>query len=404
MIIARLEYDILALKACAATSFSWYNIAFPLIHHTFIFRDRSKTTSRACLNPLFPMHKLGLLPFVKKAQFHKEDYAPHWVVPAIFDPQSMRYFRALVNLQDLAIEALDLSLFPPEPVGAFFGHFSPTLRSLALMCPLGSRRRLLDFFRLFPKLDDIMICEYFGEGEDHEVLDGKLIPIEGGLRGQLKLKNVGDEGLLKDMIVAFGGMRFTSVCLESVQWAVPLLLKACAGTLQTVYIYPGDGSHIGKTILVSGVHISNVTTDVTLSVTPLLIDLSHCTVLRSLEIPSHSFPPLASNCAYMIRALSTITSPVFSEIVVVFENGGRWQGELADVLAEMYNVKQFRVRFCLQAPERSRADFLPRLASYTRAEIAEGTYDFLPCPPLIFSRPVSNFDHLYQNVQGWHAP
>lgn len=189
------------------------------------------------------MHKLGLLPYVKKAQF---DHAPDWVVPAILNSRSMRCFRALDNLQELAITSLDLSLFP-SGVGEFLGRFSPTLRSLSLKGPLGSRRQLLDFFRLFPRLEDITICGYRGDNDVYEVLDDKLVPIGGGLRGRLTLKNFHDELLLKHMIVAFGGMRFTYMSLESVQ-GVPLLLEACADTLQTVYIFPGNQFHVCKTI------------------------------------------------------------------------------------------------------------------------------------------------------------
>ena len=198
------------------------------------------------------MHKLGLLPFVKKVQFNRGYSRNYWVVPAIFDSRSMRYFRALVNLQDLSIAFLDFSSFPTG-VGKFFGHFSPTLRSLALAIPLGSRRQLLDFFRLFPKLDNITICGYYRNGEGHEALDENLIPIQGGLRGQLNLKNFRDEWLLKDMIAVFGGMRFTSMRLESVH-GVPLLLEACASTLQTVYIHPGGLFRPCKTIPVTRVH------------------------------------------------------------------------------------------------------------------------------------------------------
>ena len=95
VIIAHLAYDFPSLKACAATCFTWYNIAFPYLHHTLIFRDRSELTSRMNRSPLLPMHKLGLLPYVKKAQFN---HARDWIFPAILDSRSMRYFRALVNL------------------------------------------------------------------------------------------------------------------------------------------------------------------------------------------------------------------------------------------------------------------------------------------------------------------
>jgi hypothetical protein len=388
-IIAHLAYDIPSLKACAATCFTWYNFAFPHLHHTLIFQDRSKSTSRTNYNPLLPMHQLGLLPFVKKAQFNRATY---WVAPAIFDSRSMRYFRALVNLQDLAIASLDFSFFP-SGVGEFFGHFSPTLRSLSLWTPLGNRRQLLDFFRLFPRLDDVMICEYSDDGEYHEALDDMLIPIGGGLRGQLNLKNFHDEWLLKDMIVAFGGMRFTSMRLESVL-GVPLILKACADTLQTVYIHPGNRFRPGKIIPFLRVHIPDARTDVTLSVPPPLFDFSHCTALRSLEIPLHSTFPPSDYYALTIRALSTITSPAFSEIVIVFVTASCWQKSLAEVLVQLYKIKEFRVVFCLQVSEESRALLLQRLTLGTRKAVAEGTYDFLPCPPLVCSRPVSSFDRI----------
>lgn len=242
MIIAHLIYDVSTLKACAATCFSWYNIATPHLHHTLIFREwytyASHKYSHKYLSPLAPLDKLGLLPFVKQVQFKRAVFTIPWIAPAIFHPRSMRYFRALVNLQDLTIADLDFSAFPMG-AGQYFGHFSPTLRSVALSCPKGTRRQLLDFFRLFPKLDDIKIAHYHARPEVHEALDDQLIPIRGGLRGRLILRRFGDQGLLKDIIVAFGGMRFTSMDLRNVR-GTQLLLEACADTLEALHIYPDD--------------------------------------------------------------------------------------------------------------------------------------------------------------------
>ena len=86
----------------------------------------------------------------------------------------------MVNLQELKIGNLDLSLFPAGLIRQYLGHFSPTLRSVALSHPNGTLRRLLDFFRLFPKLDDIEIVHYRPRSEAHEPLDSRLIPIGGG--------------------------------------------------------------------------------------------------------------------------------------------------------------------------------------------------------------------------------
>jgi hypothetical protein len=158
----------------------------------------------------------------------------------------MLHFTALVNLQDLRIADLVFSKFPAG-AGEYFGHFSPTLRSVALYAPRGTCRQLLDFLRLFPKLDDITISYYRARFKAYEALDTQLIPIKGGLRGRLILRNFGEEGLLKDMAVAFGGMRFTSMDLQDVR-GMQLLLEACADTLETLRI-SSDDIHYRKNVL-----------------------------------------------------------------------------------------------------------------------------------------------------------
>ena len=232
-IIDHLMFNVPTLKACAATCFSWYNITIPYLHHTLTLGTWDRDKSRRYPTLLASGYKLGLLPFVKQLQFEKDILAP-WVIPAILDHRSMRHLHALVNLQDLMITDLDLSYFPAG-AGKYFGHFSPTLQSVALVYPKGTRRQLLEFLRLFPKLDDIEILHYHSEDEALEALDPWLIPIKGGLRGRLVLRDLGGERLLKDMIVAFGGLRFTSVYLQDVSGA-RLLLEACADTLQTVNV------------------------------------------------------------------------------------------------------------------------------------------------------------------------
>jgi len=85
--------------------------------------------------------------------------------------------------------------------------------------------------------------------------------------------------------------------------------------------------------------------------------------------------------------LPTITSPVFSEIVVVFSvDDISWPPtNLAEMLREMYKIRRFRVAFCLEA-EAIRASNLRPLRLATEADVMNGFYDFLPCPPVIFSR------------------
>ena len=92
--------------------------------------------------------------------------------------------------------------------------------------------------------------------------------------------------------------------------------------------------------------------------------------------------------------VSTIVSPVFSEFVVVFSEGEAHcpSGDLACALREVHEIKGFRVAFCLEALEELRVPCLHRLTLGTRTAIAAGTYDFLPCPPLVFSRTVARYD------------
>lgn len=143
--------------------------------------------------------------------------------------------------------------------------------------------------------------------------------------------------------------------------------------------------------------IPDTRTNITLSVPPPLFDFSHNTALRSLEIPFLALPPPDSHTR-TVMALATIISPVFSEVVVVFSGIGCWQRQWAGILGDMCKVKQFRVVFCLQTSEVSRAQSLQRLISYTGKAVAEGAYDFLPCPPVICSRPVSSFDIFCQRL------
>jgi len=91
---------------------------------------------------------------------------------------------------------------------------------------------------------------------------------------------------------------------------------------------------------------------------------------------------------------STIVSPVFSELVVVFSEGEAHcpSGDLACALREMHTIKGFRVAFCLEVLEELRVLGLHRLTLETRAATVAGTYDFLPCPPLVFSRAVTRYD------------
>ena len=140
----------------------------------------------------------------------------------------------MVNLQELKIVALDFSMFPVG-LEECLGHFSPTLRSVSLDYPCGTRRQLLGFFRLFPMLNNIEISRYSAALPEYEAPDSQLVLTGGGPRGQLILwYTFDDEELLRDMEVTFGGLRFTSMDLRDNLRGIGFLLKACAHTLETL--------------------------------------------------------------------------------------------------------------------------------------------------------------------------
>lgn len=92
----------------------------------------------------------------------------------------------------------------------------------------------------------------------------------------------------------------------------------------------------------------------------------------------------------------TIKSPVFSEVLVVFseEQVRSPPPGLGDTLREMYGIREFRVTLCLETIERTGASNLRALMSQTQAEVDKGSFNFLPSPPLVFSRTLTKYDRL----------
>jgi hypothetical protein len=238
IIIADLGDDISSLKAYSVTCHSWYLAAAPHLHHTLTLKNWTSDSTRAGFKPLAKMHKMDLLPLVKKLWIRSSSFTP-WISPRKLDRQTLRYFSALTNVQQLRIERFDLSKFMPN-IERYFGHFAPTLRSISLTISSGTQRQLLCFLALFPNLDDIEI-EYYPTmkpdattNPDSEVAVPFSMP---SLRGQLKLTHFPSDMIFRDMITLFGGLRFRYMDLFSVEGS-RLLLEACADTLQTVRIYP----------------------------------------------------------------------------------------------------------------------------------------------------------------------
>lgn len=84
----------------------------------------------------------------------------------------------------------------------------------------------------------------------------------------------------------------------------------------------------------------------------------------------------------------TITSPVFSDIVIVLEdqdicNEKFFRLILSKYLPSLYRIKPFRLVFCLEIWDGDREETTKRLKGYIEVEEARGGMGFLSCPPKI---------------------
>ena len=245
MVIIHLIYDTPSLLACSLTCYSWYMATVSHLHHTLI----TQTSNTSGVDPRFlwprplsHMHRLGLLPLVKKFHIRKRDsYHIKRFTPQRLSCCTLRHFLALTGVQELGIDHLNIPTFIPR-IQKYFGHFLPTVRSLALRRPKGSNRHIIYFIGLFEHLDDLKLLHDQGTrplGGDPED-DRSLLPFfTPPLRGQLTITRFTKFGLLRDMIDLFGGIRFRRMDLADVDgtW---LLLDACAKTLETLRLYPTD--------------------------------------------------------------------------------------------------------------------------------------------------------------------
>ena len=195
------------------------------------------------------MRKLGLLPLVKKFEVHEARFDDGDVFsPKRFNSDILRQFSALSNVQELGMDRLDIPKFMPR-IRRYFGHFLPTVRSLTLREPEGSRRQIIYFIGLFQHLEDLKLLYYWTDSQEEPVDDLTLVPLFAPpLRGRLTMTCSTWVGLLEDMIDLFGGIRFRYMDLYYVN-GMQLLLDACAETLETLRLYPTDlcGKEVFKT-------------------------------------------------------------------------------------------------------------------------------------------------------------
>ena len=234
MIIAHLTHDLDTLKACSLTCRSWYLVTVPRIHHTLILKGEKLERPRDRLKILSKMQERGLMPFVKEIRVSACYSWYPLSAPGAFSRNYLRYFSAFTNVQTLRLDHMDISSFASS-IERHFRHFSPTLRSIALCNPRCTSRQLSHFLSLFSNLDDIYIRKVYTYESEPSIPDTALVPVSPPkLRGRLTLHFFFWTETWKDFINSCGGLHFRHLDLFRVADCAPVLLKACARTVETI--------------------------------------------------------------------------------------------------------------------------------------------------------------------------
>lgn len=238
MIITHLTDDLHALKACSLTCRSWYTIALAYVHHTLVLRGSACGSFRSGLDSLSNLHKLGMIPLVKEIRVVLSEDTDVSFGPEVFAPSDLLHFSAFTNVHTLRIRALDVDRFIPV-IGAYFQQFSSTLRSISLYHPTFSAPQYLScFLSLFPNLDDVEIR--WPSPFSTTIPGTEFMPFSAPeFRGRLVLEVFPVIETWTHLISMGGVLRFNHMELREVEGS-PILLEACAETLETLRIYMSD--------------------------------------------------------------------------------------------------------------------------------------------------------------------
>ena len=389
MIIAHVELDAQTLKACSRTCRSWYIVTLPHLYHTLTLRREHWDQARGGLIPFRKLEKMQLLPFVKRLWI-RHCYADPRLPSEIFNTESLVYFSALTNIQELGLDRLDLHLFTPQ-AQLYFGPFIPRLRSLSLISPRGPNRLILYLLALFPNLDDLKIID--NRIGNSPLPDPAPIPQSPPLlQGRLALAWFSGEDFLRDVFELSGGLQFRHMDLFGAEGS-RFLLGSGAETLETLRVHPmrwtGKACSQWKPVFV---YLSHQPTGCRKSFLRAF-DLSKNKSLRSLEIEitvTSNTQRWGDRVGFLGDLLSTVTSPVFSDVVVILQDSiisdpHFLQNTLFRAVRDMCEVKPFRLVFQLGKSPRDGEGDRERLKGMIGAQAAEGGFGPLTDPPVIVS-------------------
>ena len=242
MIIVYLICHRRTLKACSLACRSWYTAAVPHLHRTVTLTGGRPEIDRSRLEPLSKLHELGLISFAREIRVRQGPGSSSWFVPQAFGHLDLRYFSAFANVHTLNVENMQIHHFIPD-IEHYFGHLSPTLQSITLYDPRCSPQQLSHFLSFFPNLDDVNIRISYTHKFDTTAPETELALLPTPrLRGRLVLYNFPWAEAWTHLISSCGGLRFHHVDLRKNVSCAPVLLEACADTLETLRFDATDGS------------------------------------------------------------------------------------------------------------------------------------------------------------------
>jgi hypothetical protein len=129
---------------------------------------------------------------------------------------------------------------------------------------------------------------------------------------------------------------------------------------------------------------------------PPKLNLSQLKVLRSLEVGDWGTDFRPARHHTVMGIFATITSPAFSELVIIIEAVGvaRLPSEvkLFETLRTMNGVRPFKLVFMLVVPDSSREETRRELAGALDSVTARGLLDFLGSPATFRSSRIRTRD------------
>jgi len=134
------------------------------------------------------------------------------------------------------------------------------------------------------------------------------------------------------------------------------------------------------------------------------LNLSRLKALRSLQVGAWGTDfPLGDHLHTVVtEVFSTIASPVFSELVIVFAGRGisplPRDTSLFTTLYAMNEIRPFQLVFLLEVSGCSQEEALRELAGVLEPVYVEGLLDFLGSPPVVRSA------RFRQQGWGWDTP